>query len=74
MKPSEWLACLPAGELEFITAGFPLDVPQPVVTAPPALAAAIGRIAAGRIHLGKDPAAIDANYVRRSDAELMWKE
>jgi hypothetical protein len=23
---------------------------------------------------GGDPAALDANYVRRSDAELFWKE
>jgi hypothetical protein len=22
----------------------------------------------------RDPAALDANYVRRSDAELLWKE
>jgi hypothetical protein len=24
--------------------------------------------------LAQDPEEIDANYVRRSDAELMWKE
>ncbi len=73
-KLDPWLAALPPGDLEFITAGFPLDVPQPVRIAPLALAGAIGRIAAGRAHLAQDPAAIDANYVRRSDAELMWKE
>jgi hypothetical protein len=46
------------------------------VTAPPALAAAIGRIALGRFLRGEasDPAALDANYVRRPDAELLWKE
>lgn len=74
MKLEEWLANLPAGDLELVTSGLPLDVRAPVIQAPRALAGAIGRIAAGRIHLAKDPAAIDANYVRRSDAELMWKE
>jgi tRNA threonylcarbamoyladenosine biosynthesis protein TsaB len=39
--------------------------------APRALAAALGRLALARL---ADPAAIDANYVRRSDAELYWKE
>ena len=41
-----------------------------------ALAGAVGLIAwrdwmAGR---AQDPAAVDANYVRRSDAELLWKD
>jgi tRNA threonylcarbamoyladenosine biosynthesis protein TsaB len=47
-----------------------------VVTAPRALAAAIAHIAAARWLRGEacDPAALDANYVRRSDAELFWKE
>jgi tRNA threonylcarbamoyladenosine biosynthesis protein TsaB len=38
------------------------------------LAAAIGRIAALHPELSRDPAEIDANYVRRSDAELLWRE
>jgi hypothetical protein len=40
------------------------------------LASAIARIAAGRFAQGlaQDPAEIDANYVRRSDAELMWRD
>ena len=48
----------------------------PVTQAPRALAGAIGRIAAARLAAGEasDPAAIDANYVRRSDAELFWKD
>ena len=71
-----WLESLPAGEMEFVVSGF---VPQLVgtrfadthiVTAPEALAAAIGRLAGN----GGDPAALDANYVRRSDAELLWKD
>jgi tRNA threonylcarbamoyladenosine biosynthesis protein TsaB len=46
------------------------------VSASAVLAGAIARIAhreyeAGRAH---DPAAIDANYVRRSDAELLWTD
>ncbi|MBN9659762.1 MAG: tRNA (adenosine(37)-N6)-threonylcarbamoyltransferase complex dimerization subunit type 1 TsaB [Acidobacteria bacterium] len=36
---------------------------------PRALAGAIGRLAATRL---TDPMALDANYVRRSDAELNW--
>ena len=45
------------------------------ITGPRPLAAAIARIAAERLARGDsgDPAAIDANYVRRSDAELLWK-
>jgi len=40
------------------------------------MAAAVGHIAWDDFTLGRasDPAAIDANYVRRSDAELFWKE
>lgn len=40
------------------------------------LAGAVGRIAWKRYHGGltSDPAAIDANYVRRADAEMHWKE
>jgi tRNA threonylcarbamoyladenosine biosynthesis protein TsaB len=46
------------------------------VDAPRALAAAIGHIAGDEYAAGhaSDPAAIDANYVRRSDAELFWKD
>jgi tRNA threonylcarbamoyladenosine biosynthesis protein TsaB len=47
-----------------------------VTQAPRALAGAIGKIAASRFAAGlaQDPAAIDANYVRRSDAEVFWKD
>jgi hypothetical protein len=40
------------------------------------LAGAIARIAIRKAKhgLALDPAAIEANYVRRSDAELLWKE
>jgi tRNA threonylcarbamoyladenosine biosynthesis protein TsaB len=65
--------------LEFIAAGVPLaeaGVTEPVIEPPRALAAAIGRIALDRFLRGEacDPAQLDANYVRRSDAELFWKE
>jgi tRNA threonylcarbamoyladenosine biosynthesis protein TsaB len=44
--------------------------------APRALAGSIARIAMRRLAAGAnaDPAGVDANYVRRSDAELLWKE
>ncbi len=46
-----------------------IDTPRP-------LAGAIARIAMrkARQGLAQDPIAIEANYVRRSDAELLWKE
>ena len=74
MKFQEWLATLPTGDIEFITMGFPII--GPVTEVPRALAGAIGRIALPRFAAGlaQDPDEIDANYVRRSDAELMWKE
>ncbi len=77
VKFPAWLGTLPKGDLEFITSGYP--VPEgmgPVTMAPRALAGAIGRIAMQRLRegLAQDPADIDANYVRRSDAELLWKE
>jgi tRNA threonylcarbamoyladenosine biosynthesis protein TsaB len=76
--PAAWLAALPAEVEEFLTTGFPLTVeaPRRVVVAPAEMAAQIARIAAERLERGEavDPAALDANYVRRSDAELFWKE
>lgn len=62
MKHDAWVASLPA-DVEI------LSEPRP-------LAGAIGRIAAREFAAGRglDPAAIDANYVRRSDAELLWKD
>ena len=74
---TNWLASLPQGDLEIVTQGFPLNgVTAPVVEAPKALAGSIGRIAFDRLLSGEvlDPAQVDANYVRRSDAELLWKD
>jgi len=78
-----WLETLPPGEIEFVSMDFsPFALAlagtrfagSPVTTAPRALAAAVGRIARERLRAGQaaDPAALDANYVRRSDAELLW--
>jgi hypothetical protein len=52
-----------------------LPVPR-VVPAPRALAAMVAEIAREKLLCGQasDPAALDANYVRQSDAELFWKE
>jgi tRNA threonylcarbamoyladenosine biosynthesis protein TsaB len=72
-----WLASLPHGEVEIVTQGLPISgATAPVVQAPKALAGSIGRIAFGRLLAGEvlDPGEIDANYVRRSDAELLWKD
>lgn len=81
----KFLAALPEAELEWISAD--VDFVRagltgtrfegaPVVAAPRALAGAMARIAIRRAGEGvaRDPAAIEANYVRRSDAEILWKE
>jgi tRNA threonylcarbamoyladenosine biosynthesis protein TsaB len=84
-KLPAWLATLPPGELEFVSPDFaPFRAALAgarferagLVTAPRALAAAIARLALARLLAGEasDPAALDANYVRRSDAELFWRE
>jgi tRNA A37 threonylcarbamoyladenosine modification protein TsaB len=70
MKLDEWLAGLPA-DVELITRAIVVDGGV-AVTGP--LAGAVGRIAASRAGMGKDPAEIDANYVRRPDAELLWRD
>ncbi len=81
----DWSAALPDGELEFVSTDFsPFRAVlsgtrfegAKVVEAPRALAAAIGGIARGRFERGLAPGAAeaDANYVRRSDAELLWKD
>jgi len=81
--PARWLETVPAG-VELVSPDFSAFADAiaasrfhaaPRTTAPPALAAAIARIAWRRWQAGEtsDPAALDANYVRRSDAELLWK-
>jgi tRNA threonylcarbamoyladenosine biosynthesis protein TsaB len=80
-KFPEWLSTVPSGDIEFISQG-PLAVQfmllgtsfetARVTLAPRSLAAAVARLAFDATP--SDPAALDANYVRRSDAELFWKE
>jgi tRNA threonylcarbamoyladenosine biosynthesis protein TsaB len=80
-----WLGTVPQDGVEFVYSGFSafhellagtLWEQAPALAAPRASARAIARIAASRLTRGEaqDPAALDANYVRRSDAELFWKE
>lgn len=80
-----WLETLPAGEIEFLSTDFePFRAAltgtrfeaSRITLAPRALAAAVGRIAYERWSAGMalDPAVVDADYVRRSDAELFWKD
>jgi tRNA threonylcarbamoyladenosine biosynthesis protein TsaB len=80
-----WLETVPWRDVEFVYSGFPAfrDLlagtrweQAPALAAPRALVRAIASIAACRLARGEaqDPAALDANYVRRSDAELFWKD
>ena len=80
-----WVETLPEAEIEFIStdftpfcavfAGTRFETARRTV-APRVLAGAIARIACDCFLAGQaqDPAALDANYVRRSDAELFWKD
>jgi tRNA threonylcarbamoyladenosine biosynthesis protein TsaB len=77
MPFDQWITTLPRGDLEIVTSGF--EVVRPggfsVALGPRAFARAVASIAAARFALDQanDPAEIDANYVRRSDAELLWR-
>jgi tRNA threonylcarbamoyladenosine biosynthesis protein TsaB len=74
-KFSVWMATLPAGEREILSPDFECDGVA-VKKTPRAIARAVARIAGERLSCGDagDPAGLDANYVRRSDAELFWKD
>jgi tRNA threonylcarbamoyladenosine biosynthesis protein TsaB len=80
-KLAQWLETLPAGVEEFLSNDLALDLAGTqfagarIVTAPRALAAAIAHIAADRLARGEagDAESLDANYVRRTDAELALK-
>lgn len=71
-----WLAAIGDREAEFISTDATALDGRRVTVAPHALAGMLGRIAHRIWQAGGalDPAAVDANYVRRSDAELLWKE
>ena len=62
-------------ELEWVSQGFGLPEEFHVISAPQAIAGQTAMLAIrkARTGLAQDPAAIVANYVRRSDAELLWK-
>ena len=71
-----WVQSLPAGDVEIIGQS---DFPQAgrlFTHAPREMAAAVARLAAIRLAAGvpAPPEAADANYVRRSDAELFWTD
>ncbi len=72
---ASWLETLPEG-VEFVAFDVEALPAGRKVQAPRAIASAVGRLAAERFARGEagDPAGLDANYVRRSDAELFWKE
>jgi tRNA threonylcarbamoyladenosine biosynthesis protein TsaB len=69
-----WVATIPPGVEEFVSA---MTLPMArVVPAPRGLAGKVAEIAHEKLLRGEasDPAALDANYVRQSDAELFWKD
>jgi tRNA threonylcarbamoyladenosine biosynthesis protein TsaB len=79
LKLSDWLATLDQPSYQFISGSVPADALQGTrfagmlfTEAPKSLAAAIAVCA--EKDRGLDPAALDANYVRRSDAELFWRD
>jgi tRNA threonylcarbamoyladenosine biosynthesis protein TsaB len=80
-KLGPWLESLPAGVEEFLSNDLSLDLAGTrfagarVVSAPRQLAGVIARVAEERMARGEasDAAALDANYVRRTDAELALK-
>jgi len=59
--------------VEYVSAGF--DPGVAFTHAPAELAGMVARLAMARLATGErcDPASIEANYVRRSDAEVFWK-
>ncbi len=80
LKLSAWLETLPEPAYQFISPAqgrVSLEgtrfAGMPVLEAPRRLAAAIARCAESD-DTWLDPALLDANYVRRSDAELLWTD
>lgn len=78
-KLSDWLATLRDQEYQFISPSLtPGDLKgtrfenMPFFEGPRSLASAVACCAERDAWV--DPAALDANYVRRSDAELFWRE
>jgi tRNA threonylcarbamoyladenosine biosynthesis protein TsaB len=80
-----WLEMLPQQTSEFLAFDFaPFEAAlssSPFAhathtTVPRAIASSVAELALERFRVGEngDPALLDANYVRRSDAELLWKD
>lgn len=69
-KLENWLASLPAEGIEILSPDYSPEGVA-IVRTPRELAAAVARLAPAE---SGDPAGIDANYVRRTDAELLLKE
>ena len=80
MPFQEWLSSLAAMPAEIISpdaSAFRFAFDKHVrITEHRTLAGAVGKIAAIRLAAGDrgDPISLDANYVRRSDAELLWRD
>jgi tRNA threonylcarbamoyladenosine biosynthesis protein TsaB len=74
-KFSAWVETLPQGDIEILSPDLESD-PVVVKKTPRSIAAAVARLAMVKLARGDagDPAGLDANYVRRSDAELFWKD
>jgi tRNA threonylcarbamoyladenosine biosynthesis protein TsaB len=74
-KLPAWLQSLPEGDYEFV-AGSAIAGTEAFLQPSRPLAEAVAICAErdGKISKWADPAALDANYVRRSDAELFWKD
>lgn len=84
-RPRQFVDHLPDGGCEFLSAcpallestlGLSAFAGMPRTIVPASLAAAVGHIGRARFVAGlaADPAALDANYVRRSDAESSWRD
>ncbi len=73
LRFSEFVALVGDRSVEYIAADF--DPGVPVTPAAVELAGMIARLAIARCAAGAlcDPATMEANYVRRSDAEVFWK-
>jgi tRNA A37 threonylcarbamoyladenosine modification protein TsaB len=75
-----WIASLDSIPAEVISpdmTAFQVALPKQIaVIEQRAIASAVARIAACRLQRGDpgDPLTLEANYVRRSDAELHWRE
>ena len=76
-KLADWMAVVPPAAEFVVPDGSMFQLGDRRITfAPRSVARAVAAIAMDRFRKGEtqDPAALDANYVRRSDAELHWRE